>query len=128
MNWYYAQGGKQMGPVEESALDGLITAGVVRDDTLVWHEGMVAWQPHAAVRGSRAAIPGIFPPPFLALRYAGFWIRFLARFIDGMILGMAGLLLRLPLMLMLGLRPGLGYRLGVTPVLGAAIGISLVLN
>ena len=62
MNWYYAQGGKQMGPVEESALDGLISAGVVRDDTLVWHEGMAAWQPHAAVRGPRAGIAAPLPP------------------------------------------------------------------
>jgi uncharacterized RDD family membrane protein YckC len=130
MNWYYAQGGKQVGPVEESALDGLITAGIVRDDTLVWHEGMAAWQPHAVVRGSRA-IPVPFPPaapPFSGVRYAGFWIRFLARLIDGMVLGMAGLILRLPLLLMLGLRPELGYRFGMTPVLGAAMGISLVVN
>jgi len=47
MSWYYAEGGKQMGPVEESVLDGLVGAGIVRDDTLVWREGMAAWQPHA---------------------------------------------------------------------------------
>ena len=80
MNWYYAEGGKQVGPVEESALDGLINAGIVRDDTLVWHEGMVSWQPHAAVRGSRAGIPAAFAqaaPPFsgCAMRGSGsvFW-------------------------------------------------------
>src|ERR1700686_1588619 len=118
MNWYYAEGGKQMGPVEESALDGLIGAGIVRDDTLVWHEGMAAWQPHAVVRGSRAAIPVPFPPAapsFSGVRYAGFRILFLARLIDGMVLGMAGLIPRLPLLLMLGLRPGLGYQFGITP-------------
>ena len=131
MNWYYAEGGKQVGPVEESALDGLINAGVVRDDTLVWHEGMVSWQPHAAVRGSRAGIPAPFAqaaPPFSGVRYAGFWIRFLARFIDGMILGMAGLILRLPLLLMLGMGTGRGYSFGMTPALGAAMGVSLLVN
>jgi uncharacterized RDD family membrane protein YckC len=126
MNWYYAEGGKQKGPVEESALDGLVSAGIVRDDTLVWHEGMAAWQPHAAARGSRAGIPG--PPPFSTVRYAGFWIRFLARLIDGTILGIAGLILRLPLMIMLGIGMGRGYPFGIMPALGAAMGASLVVN
>jgi uncharacterized RDD family membrane protein YckC len=56
MAWYYADNGRQVGPVEESALDELVKAGVVRDDTLVWQEGMPNWQPHSAVRGVR-------PPP-----------------------------------------------------------------
>jgi len=131
MNWYYAEGGKQMGPVEESALDGLIRAGVVRDDTLVWHEGMAVWQPHAAVRGPRAGMPAPFPqtaPPFLGVRYAGFWIRFLARLIDGLILGMAGLILRLPLVIMLGIGTGRIYQFGMGPAVGAAMGISLFVN
>ena len=62
------------------------------------------------------------------MRYAGFWIRFLARFIDGMILGMAGLILRLPLMIMLGIGMGRGYRFGMTPAVGAAMGASLLVN
>ena len=56
MKWYYAEGGRQVGPVEESVLDDLVRQGVVRDDTLVWREGMAAWQKHAAVRGG--ANPG----------------------------------------------------------------------
>ncbi len=56
MSWYYADAGRQVGPVEESALDDLVRAGVVRDDTLVWRDGMANWQPHGAVRGVR-------PPP-----------------------------------------------------------------
>ena len=59
MKWYYAEGGKQIGPVEESVLDDLVRQGVVRDDTLVWREGMAAWQRHAAARG---------PNPDLACR------------------------------------------------------------
>src|SRR5262249_25257202 len=53
MSWYYADNGRQVGPIEEPALDELVTAGVVRDDTLVWREGMANWQPHAAARGVR---------------------------------------------------------------------------
>jgi uncharacterized RDD family membrane protein YckC len=55
MTWYYADAGRQVGPIEESALDDLVRAGVVRDDTLVWHDGMPNWQPHAAARGVRMA-------------------------------------------------------------------------
>jgi len=107
MKWYYAEGGKQIGPVEESALDDLVRQGVVRDETLVWREGMAAWQRHAAVRGStnpaappppsQAPAPTLDPqPPYAqpsysqptypqaaqetggARHYGGFWIRFLA--------------------------------------------------
>jgi uncharacterized RDD family membrane protein YckC len=67
MKWYYAEGGKQVGPVEESVLDDLVRQGTVRDDTLVWREGMAAWQRHAAVRGSTNASssqsPAAPPPP-----------------------------------------------------------------
>lgn len=55
MSWYYADAGRQVGPVEEAALDDLVRAGVIRDDTLVWREGMANWQPHGAVRGPKPA-------------------------------------------------------------------------
>ncbi|HEY4362537.1 MAG TPA: RDD family protein [Bryobacteraceae bacterium] len=60
MTWFYADGGRQMGPVEESALDDLVRQGVVRDDTLVWREGMATWQAHGIVRPRPVAPP---PPP-----------------------------------------------------------------
>lgn len=55
MSWYYADAGRQVGPVEEPALDDLVRAGVIRDDTLVWREGMANWQPHGQVRGPKPA-------------------------------------------------------------------------
>lgn len=57
MKWYYADQGQQKGPIDESALDELVRAGVVRDDTLVWNEGMTAWQTHGAARGAAVASP-----------------------------------------------------------------------
>ena len=51
MKWFYADQGQQKGPIEESALNDLVLAGVVRDDTLVWNEGMPTWQTHSSVRG-----------------------------------------------------------------------------
>ena len=62
MNWYYADGGRQAGPVEEAALDELVRQGVVRDDTLVWREGLASWQPHGVVRPRPAAPPPPAPP------------------------------------------------------------------
>jgi uncharacterized RDD family membrane protein YckC len=147
MNWYYADQGRQKGPVEEPALDELVHAGVVRDDTLVWHEGMRTWEKHSSVRGF--APPSAFPsPPALhptgdaevrycgecgrpfsanelvaigpvsvcatckpiylqkmreggglavgTRRYAGFWIRFAALFVDGLLLGVVFLIILIP--------------------------------
>jgi len=51
MKWFYADQGQQKGPVDESALNDLVLAGVVRDDTLVWNEGMPNWQTHGSLRG-----------------------------------------------------------------------------
>ncbi len=69
MAWYYADNGRQVGPVEDSALDELVSAGVVRDDTLVWRDGMANWQPHSTVRGPRQPLPPVPPPAAVAGGY-----------------------------------------------------------
>jgi uncharacterized RDD family membrane protein YckC len=56
MAWFYADGGRQVGPLEDAALDELVRTGVVRDDTLVWREGMPNWQPLSVAR------PRVTPP------------------------------------------------------------------
>src|ERR1700719_3525417 len=58
MKWYYADTGRQLGPMDDAALDELARTGVVRGDTLVWHEGMTTWLPYASVRGI-PAIPAM---------------------------------------------------------------------
>ena len=59
MNWFYALGNEQVGPVTEAQLDELIRSGKINRDTLVWHEGMSEWQPLGAVRPLGApATPG----------------------------------------------------------------------
>lgn len=180
MSWYYADAGRQIGPVEEPALDDLVRAGVVRDDTLVWREGMANWQPHGAVRGPKppAPMPAVpigadssfcsecgrpFPsnqlvalgnasvcaqckPVYLqrmreggqavgARRYAGFWIRFVAVIIDGVILSVAQVIIIVPLTMMIGVgsigavssgsMAGLGAILAAYSVIGL---ISLALS
>jgi uncharacterized RDD family membrane protein YckC len=162
MKWYYAEGGKQLGPIEESELEELVRQGVVRDETLVWREGMAAWQRHAAVRGSGAgpastatAAPPVpvaagagdsrycsecgraVPASQLSVfgdvsvcaqcqpgysqrlreggstrRFGGFWIRFGAAIIDGIILVVVGSIIRIPLGLAIG---GMGLSISRNP-------------
>ncbi len=57
MKWYYADAGRQVGPVEDAQLDELVHSGAVRDDTLIWREGMANWQPHSLARGPVKPVP-----------------------------------------------------------------------
>ncbi len=57
MNWFYALDRQQMGPVSNAQLEELLQSGKISQDTLVWREGMVKWQP------LRIARPG--PPPII---------------------------------------------------------------
>ncbi|HBF34554.1 TPA: hypothetical protein DDW35_08315 [Candidatus Sumerlaeota bacterium] len=54
-NWFYAQSGKEKGPVDDEAFFALIREGVIAADTQVWRKGMAYWQPLTeAVRGDEA--------------------------------------------------------------------------
>jgi hypothetical protein len=50
MEWYYAEGDRQCGPVSENELQQLATSGRVRADSLVWREGMENWTPFSSVQ------------------------------------------------------------------------------
>ncbi len=100
MDWYYNFNGQRTGPVSDAELEQLVVSGVVRPETLVWHAGLPEWQTFGGVgfagpAGAVSPTGTALPPAFAAGRhYAGFWIRFVAIFIDGMILAIAGLILR----------------------------------
>jgi uncharacterized RDD family membrane protein YckC len=123
MKWYYAAAGSQVGPIDETELNRLVTQGAVRADTLVWHDGLASWQPLGVVRGMAPAAAAV-----AGRHYGGFWIRFVAKFIDGIILGVAGLILAIPVLLMFGGGMGLGLgdgRRGLfAPAMVGALGIS----
>lgn len=144
MEWYYAVGDKQTGPVNDEEFKRLAAEGTIRPDTLVWRAGQDNWKPYREVIGGtavatsaplamspapEAAATGapaagsvvcrecgqIFPPDNVvkfgdafvcatckpvyvqrmregaaapgAMEYAGFWIRFAAKLIDGLIIG-----------------------------------------
>ena len=63
MDWYYVEGGKQAGPVNDTELEQLIVAGKVQASTLVWHEGLPNWLPYSQVNPARAATLTPEPPP-----------------------------------------------------------------
>ncbi len=68
MNWFYVEGGQQRGPVTQEEFDRLAATGVIADNTLVWREGMAAWQPWSSLRpvgaqpGAVSDIPPIVTP------------------------------------------------------------------
>ena len=134
MNWYYSEDGKQVGPIDETELNRLVTLGAVRSDTLVWHEGLPSWQPLGVVRGMHPAAAVA-----AARHYGGFWIRFLARLIDGIIVGVLNAIVRIPLMLMFGIGTigmgGMGRGLGegrgaliFGPAMAGMLGISTLIG
>ncbi len=130
MNWFYATKEKeQIGPIDEETLDGLFKTGTIRNETLIWREGMEGWKTYGEERGfsvpitqpllsedqafcaetgkifdksemvqiGDAWVSAAAKPAFLQrlseglaisnqVRYAGFWIRFVAKMIDGLIL------------------------------------------
>jgi uncharacterized RDD family membrane protein YckC len=129
MDWFYADSGRQSGPIDDAGLARLVAAGTIRPETLVWRAGMANWQPYQTVAapppGPVQTAGGIaycsecgkpYPGDELAafgnvlvcgsckplytqklregvvatpMRYAGFWLRFLAVFLDGIIIQIA---------------------------------------
>ncbi len=58
MNWYYADQGKQIGPLGDAQFEESVRSGKVQPDTLVWREGMPDWVPYR-----EAVAPPIPPAP-----------------------------------------------------------------
>lgn len=65
MTWYYAEGGKQIGPLTDEQFQTLVQLGTIRGDNLVWRQGMTGWLPYSnvsAAAASSAAAPESLPP------------------------------------------------------------------
>ena len=110
--WYYASGGQQQGPVPLESLKQMLASGQVQPGDLVWSQGMPNWAAANTVPGlidaPALAAPGYpispgYPTPAPApytspvgyytpeptyMPYAGFWARFGAAFIDGLIISL----------------------------------------
>jgi uncharacterized RDD family membrane protein YckC len=109
-DWYYARQGSQLGPVNREQLEAMVRSGTVAPSDLVWTDGMASWQPAGQVPGLASPAQAVQPnayaapmgypqpgapinyysPQFTEMRYAGFWLRFCAWFIDQVILLVLG--------------------------------------
>ncbi len=69
VEWYYARGGKQVGPISAVELKQKALSGEIRPDDLIWKEGLAEWTAARNVRGlfddETHPAPGA-PPAFTA--------------------------------------------------------------
>jgi len=56
MDWYYADTGRQIGPLNDAAFGQLVGQGAIRPDTLVWHAGMPNWLPYRSLQPAQAPV------------------------------------------------------------------------
>jgi uncharacterized RDD family membrane protein YckC len=111
--WYYAVGGQQRGPVPLETLRTLAASRQLQPQDLVWSPAMENWQQAGSVEGlfgaggvppsQQATVAPPYPhstqgvgplsyhtPEHHGAAYAGFWIRFVAAVIDGIVTGIGG--------------------------------------
>lgn len=55
MPWYYEVDRQQRGPVSDQEFAGLVQAGSIRAETLVWQEGWANWRTYGSVAGGAGA-------------------------------------------------------------------------
>ncbi|MEN3943400.1 CD225/dispanin family protein [Prosthecobacter sp. SYSU 5D2] len=79
MNWYFTQnGGAQQGPVSQDELTAKLASGELRQNDLVWREGMAEWVAASSVPELRQAAGGspmpqtpVFSNPYQTPQAAG---------------------------------------------------------
>lgn len=87
--WWYAIKDKEKGPVDIDELKKLIQSGTISVTTMVWREGMEAWESIEAVEELRP-LSSVTPPPLPSkeavnptdLPFTNRWARFFARIFD----------------------------------------------
>ena len=111
MNYHVAKNGAQLGQMSEEEITGRLATGELSAGDLCWTDGMAEWQP----LGSKFRSPVFAPPPSAAASinpYAapssnvlvdggkprlgeqpGFWLRFVAHFIDQILMNIVGMVL-----------------------------------
>jgi uncharacterized RDD family membrane protein YckC len=94
--WHYTVGEEQYGPVTLLELRKLVASGDVLETDLVWKEGMPDWtavidldelKPSRWDSSRASASSDGKTSQSTSKEYAGFWFRFFAFLIDGLILG-----------------------------------------
>jgi uncharacterized RDD family membrane protein YckC len=120
--WFYSTDGFSRRSASWEELQQLAAQGILRPNDLVWRAGLKDWVQAGAIKGlfppplaSKGGVPGVLPidpvtpvlpttnpyaaptPGYAAviqrIHYAGFWRRFAAALIDGIILYFASLII-----------------------------------
>jgi uncharacterized RDD family membrane protein YckC len=135
-------GQNREGPMAIDQLRQMAAGGQLRPEHLVWTAGMPEWK-------AASTLPGMFPSAVapvmggdvpmgpggmggfagmpqepMAFGYAGFWIRFVAFFIDSIIMWVAQMIIQVPLYAIGGVTGGFGGSSSAQS--GAAVGIMLL--
>lgn len=109
MNYYYAQGDQQKGPVNKVAFQSLVETGTIQPETLVWKEGLADWMPFSQVDGhflgegavlaSASSIQQIKEgvTEDVGFEIASNWRKFFSYILDGILLSIVTTALGLPL-------------------------------
>ncbi|HEX8430717.1 MAG TPA: RDD family protein, partial [Longimicrobium sp.] len=114
--WYYVAHGERAGPVSLDEIRALVVEGALADDALVWTPGMgdwatvaqipvlaASWKLQAADREAPEPEwePVVAAPPPPAADAPRPWLRWLARFVDGAVLGLLVGMVAMPFLVML---------------------------
>jgi hypothetical protein len=59
MQWWYGEQGRQQGPVGDDELRAMVAAGQLGPQSMVWREGLPAWQPLTAFPELCGGYPGL---------------------------------------------------------------------
>jgi hypothetical protein len=94
VQWYYGSSAGQHGPVAEDEVRAMIASGGVGPQTLVWRDGMPAWQPIYSVPEFNGQAGVHLPPVHIGAPgyYPGAPVRNSGLAIASMVCGIAGYL------------------------------------
>jgi uncharacterized RDD family membrane protein YckC len=95
--WYYAESGKQHGPIPEDVLCTLLDNGKITPETPVWRVGLPGWKKMGELPPEVSPLPPplvdestLPPPPPPEPVMAGFGLRLAALILDLLVLGLVG--------------------------------------
>ncbi|MEP6604401.1 MAG: RDD family protein [Spartobacteria bacterium] len=95
MQIFLMREGERTGPFELAEVNRQLATGVLNPTDLAWSEASPGWKPLASFTGvmmpgaassTTMSVAMATPPTSVAVRYAGFWLRFFAYLIDAAIL------------------------------------------
>lgn len=153
-SWYFAIGEQRQGPVSTEEIGARFQRGEILPDTLIWREGMDSWR---AVREMATELELAIPPattsfattvvepssPYAApsaqmplqaapvfagdVVMAGFWKRFAASFIDGMVMMAVTLVVAVVAVLITGGAAALSPEAFANDMMRGTLGMTFIL-